>query len=137
MGKYIDAKAREWDIKLTIGACKRIKQEFDFDIFKSDGESNAFLTLSGNYYLLIDVLWILCESQAKERGVSVEDFVEAFTGDAIDSCLEGVAIAYSDFIPNKTRRQTFQTLWAKIRDIEAKQLDKAIRDVTGMKVTGE
>ncbi len=65
MNLFVDKTGQSWDVELTIGIARKV-----FDISKPDSVSK----LLDDPYARFDLLWLICERQAKERGVSQDDF---------------------------------------------------------------
>ena len=124
MATFTDDRGRTWIVTLNLRTAKTVKQKNDFD-FLGDGKEHPILRLAGDMALLGDVLWTLCEQQARERGITEQDFGEAIAGDSLDAAVNALAEAYSDFSPNPKRRETLRQLWARLREVEALELEKA------------
>lgn len=130
---FVDNKDRKWSLVLNIGTIKKVKADTGFDFLKhSEAADSPLLLLAGDYVLLADVLYSLCDSQCKERGISVDDFAEGLLGDALDSALNGVSEAVINFTPNPKRRETLTQLWKKIRAIESLELHKAEAQIANL-----
>jgi len=124
MAIFRDSAGREWNVTLNLGTAKLVKKAHGFD-FLGDGKEHPILRLAGDMELLGNVLWTLCERQARERNITEQDFGEAIAGDSLDAAVNALAEAYSDFSPNPKRRETLKRLWARLRDLEALELEKA------------
>ena len=124
MAIFTDDRGRTWTVTLNLGTAKLVKKERGFD-FLGDGKDHPILRLAGDMALLGDVLWTLCAKQAGERNVTEQDFGEAIAGDSLDAAVNALAETYTDFCPNPRRRETLKLLWARLRDVEALELDKA------------
>jgi len=55
---------------------------------------------------LIDVIYVLCEAQAKAAGVSDEGFGEAMAGDVIEAARDAFLAEFVDFFPRAQARTT-------------------------------
>lgn len=131
---FQDGQGREWSIDLNLGTARTCKRNLGFD-FMGDGKEHPILKLATDVVLLGDVLWCLCERQATERGVTEQDFAESLAGDGLDAATDALAEAFSDFCPNPKRRATLKRLWARLRDVEALQLDKAEQAVETLDIS--
>jgi hypothetical protein len=126
MAVFKDSKGREWQVCLNLGTARQCKRDLGFD-FMAGGEDHPILKLSADVVLLGDVLWALCQKQAVERGVTEQDFAEGLLGDSLDAATDALSRAFTDFCPNPKRRETLARLWAKLRDVEDLQLERAAR----------
>lgn len=65
MRSFVDKNGQSWALELTIGQARKV-----FEL----GESESLVKLLDDAYARFDLLWVLCESQAKERGITVDQF---------------------------------------------------------------
>jgi hypothetical protein len=97
MHEFLDNQGRPWRLSITIGDAQRVRDTLDgIDLMDCLG-GDLLPRLARDPYLLCDVLYVLLEDQAKERGLSDKDFGRALGGDAIDSAadaLTGALIAF-------------------------------------------
>lgn len=129
MHTFNDTKGRTWEINLTIGAVKRVKQALDVDLLdplselsqpdtgdkpdlsvdllaQTSLERMPLLTrLQADVVLLIDVIFVLVQPQAKELDVSDEQFGEALGGDAAYAAYDSFMCEWQAFFL-QLRRET-------------------------------
>jgi hypothetical protein len=120
MHRFKDNADREWDISLNGWQLKKLKETIDFDA--RDHES--ILKAANDPLLLCNVLFVLCEKQAKERGVSDEQFGEALGGDAIDAATEAYIQESVDFFP-RSQRPALNKVLATVKDYQTRATDLA------------
>ena len=65
MRSFVDKNGQSWALELTIGQARKV-----FEL----GESESLVKLLDDVYARFDLLWILCEAQAKERRITVDQF---------------------------------------------------------------
>lgn len=99
MHQFKDNQSRAWQLALNGWQLKKLKERLDFDA--RDHES--ILHAAGNPMLLCDILYLLCEDQAKAANVTDEDFGKSLTGDAIDDAAEAYLAESVDFFPRSQR----------------------------------
>lgn len=109
MAKFRDSEGREWAVSVTIYDARRIKKELGVDLL----DHRQVTAVCGDIIKAIDVLWLLCESQAKERQISDEAFGRSLGGDAIEAAIDALLGAMTDFFP-KRQREILRGLLAKI-----------------------
>src|SRR5437868_5352330 len=99
MHEFQDNLQRPWRITLNGWQLRKLKERIDFDA--RDHES--ILRAAGDPVLLCNVLFLLCEDQAKAAGISDEDFGTSLGGDAIDAAAEAYLAESVDFFPQRQR----------------------------------
>lgn len=97
---FRDAKDRTWNLSLSIGLAKKIRDEVGVD-FGNISDGSVFAELATDPYKFAATLWLMVESQAKAKPgreeVTPEDFAEALTGDVLDSASEALVAAILNF----------------------------------------
>lgn len=95
MVSFTDSKQLTWELSLTYGMVEHIKGILNIDLLDPGGGDPPLMTRlclvsPANIRLFVDMLYLLCEEQCKERGVSQVQFAH---------CLGPLAIAnaYSAF----------------------------------------
>jgi hypothetical protein len=115
MHKFQDNQGREWRIALNGWQLKKLKDQLDFDA--RDHES--ILRAAEDPALICNVLYVLCEDQAKADAVSEQAFGEALTGDAIDDATEAYLAESVDFFP-RSHRPALQKLLATTKEYQTR-----------------
>ena len=77
--------------------------------------------LSNDPILLCDIIYVLCQSEAEQRGISDEDFGRAMAGDAIDHATASLLEELVGFFP-KNRRGLLSKALSKYRNLETKAI---------------
>ena len=109
--QFQDTADREWNLDITIGVARKIKQELKVDLSRIvDGK--VFIELSCNRETLAGVLWLLVESQAERAGVTPEDFATSLGGDALDAAMDALREAIIRFTP-RHQREAVRALFDK------------------------
>lgn len=90
--EFNDARGRTWRLTLTINKIRVIKATNGVDFGKiHDGK--VLMELGTDGEKLAQVLWILCETQAKSINVAPEEFAELLDGDTIDKAGDAIEAA--------------------------------------------
>lgn len=119
MASFKDDKGNIWDVNINVAAVKKLRSRIDFDI-------NKMIVLTGRTpdialatkvledpVLLCDILFVLCEKQAEQRGFTDEQFGELLaSGDVILGAVEAFMKAVVDFFPGQKR-----TIFQKIMEM--------------------
>lgn len=102
MKTFTDADDRKWTVAIDIPTARRVRDELDIDLLSAlDGE--LLQRLSRDTYLLVDLLYVLCQEQAVAAGVTDQAFGSGIRGDAIDAATDAFLQALTDFFPRRER----------------------------------
>lgn len=101
---FKDNEARTWVVAITSADLKRVRLQtgIKLDALISDGLKPLHALLS-DVEQFVDVLYLLCQSQAEKLNVSPEDFGRAMVGDYIDEAGQTFVRALADFSPSRIR----------------------------------
>ena len=91
MAKFIDKEGDNWEIVITIGKLRRLKEK-GINLLRIDEQAI-------DPVLLVDVLYEVCKEQARERGINLEAFEKRFDGDVVVAASEALGEAFADFFP--------------------------------------
>ena len=110
MKAFTDAKGRSWEIELNIRQMKRVRDILGVDLVnviqtRSDGSiaTDTIDRVANDPILLCDILWVLCEQQAKLAGVTDDDFGSSLAGDSIETATRAFLDELVDFFPGARR----------------------------------
>jgi hypothetical protein len=95
MARFTDRLKREWPIEFNCGLIKPLR-EVGFDLNKVLKNGETFEALE-DLEKRIQVLWILCEEQAKALSIEPEDFASGFDGPAMFGALTAISEALVTF----------------------------------------
>ncbi|MDY3555303.1 hypothetical protein R5W24_004444 [Gemmata sp. JC717] len=113
--RFRDKVGREWALAIDVIAMEAVHQRTGvkiWDLLKN--ELAELRALQSNPVTLVRVLYVLCEGQATQLGVSPEQFGRALDGDALVAGHDALIEAYADFSPSRLR--------PLIRDLTAKSI---------------
>ena len=100
MSSFTDTQGRTWSIAINVNVARKLKAEAGYDVF---GSPDAVASVIDNPEALVDALFVVCESQARERGVDGQAFAEGLAGDVIDKATAALMEAVVDFFPSRRR----------------------------------
>lgn len=129
MKTFTDNRGNTWCIMITVDSIRRVRSALDIDLLEAV-EGKLIERLANDPILLCDVIYVLCHSEAQQRGVSDEEFGRAMAGDAIDQATTSLLEELVDFFP-KARRGLLTKALAKYRTLETKAIalvDKQLDD---------
>jgi len=114
MHKFTDSAGREWQIAMSLGQARKLKDAIGIDVLDG-GDSLAKLVTDP--YTTANALYLLCESQAVKADVTDEQFGESLAGDAIDLATTALMDELVDFFP-KRQREALRTMLAKLTKMQ-------------------
>jgi hypothetical protein len=97
---FTDSDGREWDVRVTHAHLRPLKRECQLDlrdVFKPDG--NPVADAVADPEQVGRIAWVLCRKQAKDAGVTADEFAASMNGPAVWSAAEAIAQAVLDFFP--------------------------------------
>ena len=110
MRQFTDTKDRAWDVELNVRQMKRVRDILGIDLVNviQAGKDGAVATdtldrVANDPILLVDILWVLCEGQAKAAGVTDDDFGSSLAGDSISDATRAFLDELVDFFPGARR----------------------------------
>ena len=110
MKAFTDNAGRLWEIELNVRQMKRVRDRLGVDLVNviSAGEDGSVATdtldrVANDPILLCDILWVLCEGQAKAAGVTDDDFGSSLAGDSISEATRAFLDELVDFFPGARR----------------------------------
>lgn len=110
MRQFTDTKERVWDVELNVRQMKRVRDVLGIDLVNviQAGKDGAVATdtldrVANDPILLVDILWVLCEGQAKLAGVTDDDFGSSLAGDSISDATRAFLDELVDFFPGARR----------------------------------
>jgi len=110
MRTYKDADGREWAVKVTVDTIERVR-EIGVDL--GDLTTETIKRLAMDDVLLVRTLWLVCEKQADERGISSAQFGEAMVGEPLENAFDALRGSLEDFFPPRKRM-----FWKSMVDAE-------------------
>ena len=110
MRQFTDTKDRVWEVELNVRQMKRVRDILGIDLANviQAGKDGAVATdtldrVANDPILLVDILWVLCEGQAKAAGVTDDDFGSSLAGDSIADATRAFLDELVDFFPGARR----------------------------------
>ena len=107
---FKDNRNREWQLVLNVYEMKQIRAKLGIDlidVIQLDKSGNIQVDMidriANDPCLLVDILWVLCEAQAKELDVTDVDFGSSLAGDAIENATKAFLDELVDFFPGAKR----------------------------------
>lgn len=123
---FVDENGHRWPLRITPPVARRIRDELGIDLLAvtSPPESNPFVLLANDQYLLSDVLWALAQPLAETRQIS-RDAYENAVWPVIDTAVETLLEAVVASFPEKKRAGL-----RKLIDAQNAALDRVMERMT-------
>lgn len=115
MKSFTDSNGKDWTVAINVTSVKRVRDKLDIDLL--DLSEALFKRLLTDPVTLVDVLYVVCETQANDRQITDEQFGEAMVGDAIDKGTTALLESLAEFFP-KAKRAVLQRAVQKIQQVE-------------------
>lgn len=90
---------------------------------------NLAFTLVSDTALFSEILWILCEKQAKEQGISHDTFDAQLYDETLEKARGAFEEALLDFFPPK-EKLPFQNILQRVREIQTAGWEAQNREMT-------
>ena len=110
MKVFKDSNGQDWQIALNVLQMKRVRAALGVNLVNvitldKDGAVKVDLIdrIANDPCLLVDILWVLVEGQAKAIGITDEQFGTALVGDAIERATAAFLDELVDFFPGARR----------------------------------
>ena len=112
---YTDGLGQTWIIKINVNTVTRVREQTEVDLSSliESGEKMADLLFSKRE-TVAKILYILCERQAKEKGVDAATFAEGLDAESIPLAIDAFVQAVVDFYPRPQLAQAIRETWAKL-----------------------
>lgn len=118
MKPFADSEKREWAVVVNVGAVRRVRDALGVDLLDV-ARGGLLERLADDPVLLVNVLYVLCRSEADARGVSDEDFGRAMVGGVLDDAASALFKELLDFFPSAQRARALGKLARLLKDQEA------------------
>lgn len=85
MSKFKDAEGKDWDLRITVGHLRPLREDFGIDLRAALKEDDTtFAEAVGDPEKLGQILWVLLGPQAEKAGITPETFVMRFDGETVE-----------------------------------------------------
>ncbi len=129
MQHFKDINGDEWTIDLNIGSARKIRSrmrqieslnEIDFLDYA------ALLFSLNDVFFAADLLFVVCEKEANERGIDSENFGTRLKGKVLFDAIAAFTAEYLDFFPDPTTAQKMKTLVEKNQKVQTTLCDAIV-----------
>ena len=124
---FTDRHGKTWTITLDPVLLTQVKEHCGIKL--TDLKADPFLRLSSDPELLIAVLWILCEEEAKTRTLDYLGFAKSITGDQLDGIVTALEVAVINFCPS-SMKSTLKSLLKENAQTQKRAMEMTTETLT-------
>lgn len=125
MHSFKDNAGDEWQVKVHAMALANVEQSLGVSFSSPGDDDGPLMQVIYNPIFAFKVLFLLCESQAKSRNLTDEQFSERLVGDTFAAARECLLNAIADFFPDASRRDAAKSLVRTMFEAERMLVSKA------------
>lgn len=111
---FLDTANRPWRLEISVATVKRVKSMLDLDLL----DVEKTLKQIAHPVTLVDLIWVLIESQAQTANVTDLQFAESMGGDSLEQASHALLEALTLFFEGP-RRAMLQKALEKAKRVEA------------------
>jgi hypothetical protein len=112
--KFTDTKEREWIVAIDVTTVVDLRNTLEFDIL-SDDQGQMVLRLEQDPVLLANVLFVVCQDQAKLLKVDSREFGRGLCGPPIGDATAALIEALADFSQSPKAKQNLRATFGLVR----------------------
>jgi hypothetical protein len=129
MPGFTDSQGKVWQVPITIGTAKRVKELLKVDLLQPlEGDPPLLTRIGTDLIFLCDLLFVVCKPQADQRGVTDAQFAECLAGEALQAASEALAEGLADFFRQFGRSDVTAAI-QKQREVIRRAVDLAGRTI--------
>jgi len=129
-----DTKGRSWSIDINTWTVKRVRDAKDINLLELLAAGSTLNEKLQDPVTLVDVLFVLCERQAKELGVEDEEFGRSLDADAIEAGMLEILEGVANFSPGPLR-PAMATVAQKTRRFQQKARQRVAEELDALEKT--
>lgn len=137
MKSFIDKNGETWDLELNIGTAMRLQSRLNINIencinldSNKPKEISLLERITEDSILLFNIIYVLCETQVRERGLTEEEFAERFSGDTIAAATDALLDEIENFSRPAKRKilKRLRQISQEISDEAGEKMDQLFED---------
>lgn len=131
MHTFTDKAGRSWDLEATYASYARVKAHTGVSLFDLATEERKSLGQLADPFVLGQVIWCMVEPQAVSRGLTPEQFYEAFDGETLERSYNALVDEMVFFCPTRARK-VLTVAVQKVREADAvadKMVDERMPEI--------
>lgn len=104
MASFVDSSGRPWSVEITVATVKAVRSALGIDLLGVFG-GTLLADLVADPTKVIDVLFVVCEDQARALGIDDLAFGRLFSGPVLEGAVAAFMEALIGFFPSATDRR--------------------------------
>lgn len=114
MKSFKDNQEQKWTLQLTLGKVRKYREKLGIDLLNPQHYMQVLQSLTER----LTFCFFLCEEQAKELGVSVDDFEERLYGEGVAAEASTAFLTEAEFFFRKLDQKALAELSKKGAELE-------------------
>ena len=131
---FADTQGRRWTFEFNLLAAKRVRDQLGIDLLKAiDPDGGVLEQITGDVFVLFDVMACLLEDEFKQQGISAEEFGRSLDEDCCARAVKALVEALLDFFQKPkaaVMRTAFGKVWQATETHQQLAIEKAREQVT-------
>ncbi len=119
MQSFTDFKDERWDVVISVDTVRRARRALDIDLLLPE----PFFKYIQDVVNLCDILYLVCEHEARERNVDSEEFGRRLLGPALREARDALMEAYINFTPDPAAAEKLRVVQDRYAAVGNKMLD--------------
>lgn len=127
MKVFKDNKGKEWEVDVNMFTVKEVRDALGVNIVDLKNE-DIIKRFKDDIIFVVDVLYVICRDQIKERDMDEKGFAEGLLGDGLVNGVDALLDAWVDFFPETTRKRlrASQALAGNVLEKMWSEVDKTL-----------
>ena len=132
---FKDSTGYSWEITITVGTIARVRSRLNVDLSRLyDEKGKLYREVILDPVAFVNLIYVLCESQAMAAGIIDEQFGERFNGEVYELAMDAFEEEMIRFFPNR-QRETLTKAKAKFKEVGNEMIRIADQRIADMNVT--
>lgn len=133
MASFKDKSGKDWMVDFNIGICRKIKSASGLD-FANAHDGKAVSAIQAEDDKMVQVIWLLCEQQAKERGITDEEqILVLLDGNVLEDAQRVIEESLLSFT-RPERRAALEAIFQKKKEAMDKAMLAAVAKVNAVNI---
>lgn len=102
--KFKDKSGTEWSCEITFSTVRRVRADADVNLLEAL-EGDLIHKLGLDLEKFVQVLWCVIEPQAKQAGITPEQFADQLAGDSLGAAMDAFLEGLKSFFARPDQRE--------------------------------
>lgn len=132
MHSFADSNGLTWDVAIDTEAIKAVRSRLSVDLLTLGRSPQAIAEFADDLVRVVDCLYVLCEQQAIDRGLTDQEFGRSFRADTIRAALEAFLEEWIDFFLDPPGQAVMRRLFAQTQAMREAALQNALAQISAI-----